>query len=175
MPNEIPSNILALLAELQAGGEGMLSEDPLMAQYETASKMRNTPMPQGRTVRDQYIAPNPLEVANAAIMQAQGGQGQRENMSQMRQAVGAQGNAYKALMMAKLLRDYQTGPAPTGEVGGLPQPPESIPFAQTPPWEEPWYPGVDGAPPQAPSRTRKPPVAAGAAKPPVINGGTGEW
>lgn len=149
--DNIPPEIMALLEELSQGGMAEDQNDLLAAQYKTAGEMRKTPNPQGRTVRDQFIAQNPLEQIAATTQQIQGNMGQRDAMNQMNANLGTTGKGVRALMLAKLLRDYQPAPAPTGVVGGLPTPPEAIPFAQTPPWEDPWYPGVDGVPAPAPA------------------------
>ena len=168
-PSQIPPEIMALLEELSQGGMAEDQNDLLAAQYKTAGEMRKTPNPAGRTVRDQFIAQNPLEQIAATAQQIQGGMGQRGAINQMNDNLGVTGKGVRALMLAKLLRDYQQPPAPTGEVGGLPQPPAQIPFAETPPWEDPWYPGVDGAPAPAPGPRKPPPVAPT----PGLRGSTG--
>lgn len=151
MNAQIPPEIMALLEELSQGGIAEDQNDLLAAQYKTADQMRNTKMPGMRSYGDNHVVgPNPMEVAAAAIQQYRGGQMQRDSMDQMKGNVGTTGKGVRALMLAKLLREYQQPPeqAPTGTVGGLPTPPgaQGIPFAQTPPWEEPYYPGLPDAP-----------------------------
>ena len=125
-PTQIPPEIMALLAQLQEGGEAQLMEDPLAAQYATAGKMRQTQMPITNDAgRGGIVAANPMQQAAAAIQQYRGGQEQRAAMDKMKQGVGSQGNAYKALMMAKLaelLRGQQAPPpaAPGQAMGGDP-------------------------------------------------------
>lgn len=154
MPGQIPPELMLLLEELSQGGMAEDENELLAAQYKTADQMRNTKMPGMRSYGgDHVVGPNPMEVAASAIQQYRGGQAQRDAMDQMKANIGTTGKGVRALMMAKLLRDFPAqGPAPTGEVGGLPTPPQAIPFAQTPPWEDPWYPGVDGA--RAPAKLK---------------------
>ena len=172
--NERTPEMMALLEQMVAGGEASLTDPLLAQQYETAGAMRGTPQPGGRTVRDQFIAQNPLETIAATMNQIQGGQGQRAAMDQMRGNAGTQAAAFKAAVMAEMLRRKRAEavPEPTGTVGGLPTPPQGIPFAQTPPWEDPYYPGFEEPP--TPRQARKPPPPAAPAGPNSY-GKTGSW
>lgn len=121
MANNIPPDIMALLDQLSQGG---IAEDmnPLLAQqYETAGQMRKTPMPITNDAgRGGIVAANPMQQAAAAIQQYRGGQGQTNTMRQMGQNVGTTGQGLRALMMAKLLREYDQPTAPQApiEMGG---------------------------------------------------------
>jgi hypothetical protein len=155
---DIPADLLPLLEELQRGGEASLLQPVLAEKLRDMRDMRDTAMPKATTAlgQDRFGTiigkTSPLEYIASTMKQIQGGQGVRDTEAGMRQGVGDEARAYKAMMMARLLREYpEKGPAPTGVVGGLPTPPgaQGIPFAQTPPWEEPYFPGMpeEAAPP----------------------------
>lgn len=171
--NELTPEMMDLIEQLAAGGLAEDEQGVLSEQLRIADEMRKTRQPGGRTVRDQYVAQNPLETVAATMNQIQGGQGVRDTLAQSRANMGTTAKGFKAAVMAEMLRRKQAEavPAPTGTVGGLPTPPAGVPFAQTPPWEDPWYPGFEEPP--APRQARKPPPPAPGG--PKSYGTTGSW
>jgi hypothetical protein len=124
--SQIPPEIMALLEELSQGGVAEDNNDLLAAQYKTADQMRQTPMPLTNNAgRGGIVAANPMQQAAAAIQQYRGGQQQRDSMDQMKANQGITGKGVRALMLAKLLRDYQTPPA-------APKPPPGLGFGGDP-------------------------------------------
>jgi hypothetical protein len=107
MNSQIPPDIMALLEELSQGGVAEDNNDLLGAQYKTAGELRRTEMPKAQMYGANHVAPiNPMEQAAAAIQQYRGGQQQRDLMDQMKVNQGITGKGARALMLAKLLRDY---------------------------------------------------------------------
>ena len=111
MNAQIPPEIMALLEQMTSGGEASLTDPLLAQQYETAGAMRGTPMPEMRRYgANHVVGPNPMEFAAAAIQRYRGGQGQADAMAQMRGNAGTQAQAFKAAVMAEMLRRKQEAP-----------------------------------------------------------------
>ena len=129
---DIPPDLLDLLAQFQTGGEAALAQPIYKSRLEDAQAMRDTAMPQATRALGQdkfgtiIGATNPLEYVNAAARQIMGGQDVRDIQAQMMQGVGQEGAGYRAAILAKLLREYpgkEAAPAaptmdPVDRIGG---------------------------------------------------------
>lgn len=143
---EITPELVQQMAEYFGINEDAALQKLLYAQ---AAKARETPMPEGLTVRNQYIAPSVLGTAASTIERIRGGQDEQAALAKLQAGILRKKDINTAAGMADLAQrqaDAAPPPGPVGEVGGLPQPPPSIPFAETPPWEDPWFEGVKETP-----------------------------
>lgn len=110
--NELTPEMMDLIEQLAAGGLAEDEQGVLAEQLRIANEMRKTPQPVGRTVRDQFVAQNPLETVAATMNQIQGGQGVRDTLAQSRSNMGTTAKGFRAAVLAEMLRRKQAPPAP---------------------------------------------------------------
>lgn len=84
-----PDSLLDALASY-----GLLDDEQAMQMlnYKAGHEGANTAMPQGMTVRNQYIAPSPFQVVAATMQQAMGSQKQNAALAQMQANLLRKGN-----------------------------------------------------------------------------------
>ena len=138
-----------------------INEDAALQQllHKQARLARGTPMPQGMTVRDQYLAPSIFDVASSTIERIRGGQDEQAALAKLQAGILRKkdiGNMYSQADMAR--RQAGAEPAPLQPYNGAMMSPDPSTmtsentFATTPPWEETFE--------RPPSRgVRKPPPA----------------
>jgi hypothetical protein len=73
-------------------------------QYAQAQKARETAMPAGLTVRDQYIAPSVLGVASSTIERIRGGQDEQKALAQLQAGILRKKDINTSALMADLAR-----------------------------------------------------------------------
>jgi len=116
MPEEERKLLLEQLGMDYAGQATAL--DPQMT---AAQGLRDTPMPEGRSVRGGYVASNPLEFVGAGMQKYQGQQ-QLKGLQGQQTALQGKGNDLRAKLMAQMLRGggggAGGGAGGTGHTGG---------------------------------------------------------
>lgn len=132
---EITPELVAAAAEYFG-----ISEDAALQKmlHEQARKARETPMPQGITVRDQYVAPSILGTLASTLERIQGGQDEQKALAQLQAGILRKKDINTMAMQADMER---RNPPLEPENGAMMSPDPSTmtsndidPFA-TPPWE----------------------------------------
>jgi hypothetical protein len=151
---EITPEMVSAAAEYFGIDEDAALQKMLHAQ---AGKMRGTPMPQGMTVRDQYLAPSIFDVASSTIERIRGGQDEQAALAKLQAGILRKKDINTQAMQADMA---QRNPALEPFNGAMMSPDPSTmtsenTFATTPPWEEPSAPPSRGvrkrpAPPPGP-------------------------
>jgi len=132
-----------------------INEDAALQQllHKQARLARGTPMPQGMTTRDQYIAPSIFDVASSTIERIRGGQDEQAALAKLQAGILRKKDINTQAMQADMA---QRNPALEPFNGAMMSPDPSTmtsenTFATTPPWEETFE--------RPPSRgVRKPPA-----------------
>jgi len=112
MPEEERKLLLEQLG-MDYGGQA----DVLDPQMTAAQGLRDTPMPEGRSVRGGYTAANPLEFVGAGMQKYQGQQ-QLKDLQGQQTALRGKGNDLRTKFMTQLLRGGGTSHIPGGGNGG---------------------------------------------------------
>jgi hypothetical protein len=133
---EITPELVAAAAEYFGINEDAALQKML---HEQARKARETPMPQGLTVRDQYVAPSVLGVLSSTLERIQGGQDEQKALAQLQAGILRKKDINTMAMQADMDR---RNPPLTPENGAMMSPDPSTmtsenTFATTPPWEDP--------------------------------------
>ena len=105
---EITPEMVSAAAEYFGINEDAALQKMLHAQ---AGKMRGTPMPQGMTTRDQYIAPSIFDVASSTIERIRGGQDEQAALAKLQAGILRKkdiGNMYSQADMAQRKNDWQS-------------------------------------------------------------------
>ena len=113
--NDVPLYPDDLINALADAGLKNERKDLLQYNMKQAEQDQNTAMPQGLTVRDQYIAPSPLAVGASTLKQILGGQDQMRLQQQyadlLKQYASTAADKYRFDAASQRARNAQMKPA----------------------------------------------------------------
>ena len=154
---EITPEMVSAAAEYFGINEDAALQKMLHAQ---AGKMRGTPMPQGMTTRDQYIAPSIFDVASSTIERIRGGQDEQAALAKLQAGILRKKDINTSAMQADMQRrsaeaaaDQAREPVP-GAGEGWTTPQESPALTDAVPSGDPFF-GTDLRP-KAPGKPAMP-------------------